>query len=183
MTTALLLIDVQRNMLDPPNPVPSNVEIRRALESLLARARKAGAFVVHVQNDGSPGDPDSPHATDWDLVFHVAAGELVVRKNKSDAFTNATLGAALVSRQVDRVIVAGMQSNYWISATCRGALHHGLEVILASGAHATYDEKESASAISVRVEEELNRDGIRVVSTNEIGFQSPQFFVLIHRYF
>jgi nicotinamidase-related amidase len=170
MTTALLLVDVQRDMLEPPTPVPAHVEVRKALESLLARARASGAFVVHVQNDGSPSDPDAPHTTGWELVFSPEPGELVVRKTVSDAFSNAILGASLGERRVNRVVVAGLQSNYCVSATCRGALQHGLDVTLASRAHATYDEKEGAHAIAASVEQDLGRTGVRVVPARDIEF-------------
>ena len=170
MPTALLLVDVQRDMLEPPKPVPAHMDVRRALKSLLARAREARAFVVHVQNDGSPGDPDEPNTPGWSLVFPAAPSELVVRKTASDAFTNAILSASLKARHVDRVVVTGTLSNYCVQATCRGALDHRLEVILASGAHATYDEAESADAISIRVEKDLARDGVRIIPAVEIDF-------------
>jgi len=170
MTTALLLIDVQKNMLEPPRPVPAHVDVKRALELLLAKARTSGIFVVHVQNDGPPGDPDEPHTPGWDLFFAVAPDELVVRKTVPDAFTNAALGTHLDARKVNQVVVAGMQSNYCVSATCRGALKHGLDVILASGAHATYDEGERAEIISSRVEDEVAKDGVRVISVDKVGF-------------
>lgn len=54
MAKALMLIDVQRNMLEPPTPVPSAATTRQALQDLLLRARQAGALVIHVQNDGAP---------------------------------------------------------------------------------------------------------------------------------
>ncbi len=173
MPTALLLVDVQRDMLEPPNPVPSHVEVRRALESLLTRTRNAEAFVVHIQNDGSPGDPDEPFTPGWGLVFPATHRELVIRKTASDAFTNANLSAFLKAKQVDKVVVAGMQSNYCVQATCRGALGHGLKVVLASGAHATYDEKESAETISTGVEDELRQDGVRIIHSGEIDFAKP----------
>ncbi len=157
-------------MLDPPNPVPNGSEVRKALESLLRRARHHGALVVHVQNDGGPSDPDAPNTPGWELEFTAAPGEPVVRKTVSDAFSNPSLGASLSARGVDRVVVAGMQSNYCVSATCRGALERGLGVVLASGAHATYDEKESAEAIAGRVERELGQLGVRVVPAGEIRF-------------
>src|SRR5262245_4074886 len=46
MATALLLVDVQRNMLEGNTPVPAADQVRPALQSLLARARTAGALVV-----------------------------------------------------------------------------------------------------------------------------------------
>ena len=44
MTRALMLIDVQRNMLEAPTPVPSAASVRDALQDLLLRARQAGAL-------------------------------------------------------------------------------------------------------------------------------------------
>jgi len=171
MVTALLLVDVQRDMLEPPRPVAAHVEVRRALESLLLRARDEGAFVVHVQNDGPPGDPDEPQTPGWELVFKARPDELVVRKNQSDAFTNASLAISLKAKDVNRVVVAGMQSEYCVAATCRGALRNGLEVVLAAGAHATYDEVDSASNISARVEGELGREGVKIERADLIEFR------------
>lgn len=171
MTRALLLIDVQRNMLEPPAPVPSAGSVRDALEDLLARARQAGAFVVHVQNDGSPGDPDEPGTDGWQLVFPAGDGELVVRKDQEDTFAaHPALAADLAGRQVTEVVIAGMQSNYCVAESSRGALKQGLRAILASGAHATYDENQPASAISAQVERELAAEGVTVLPFGQVTF-------------
>src|SRR5258708_39717646 len=60
MATALLLAGVQRNMLEGSTPVPAAGQVRPVLQSLLARARTAGALVVHIQNDGPQGSPGEP---------------------------------------------------------------------------------------------------------------------------
>jgi streptothricin hydrolase len=171
VATALLLVDVQRNMLEGSTPVPAAGQVRLALESLLARARTAGALVVHIQNDGPEGSPDEPDTEGWELVFPPVPGELAVRKAGPDVFiADACLASALTARGVDRVVVAGMQSNYCIAQTSRGALRHQFTVLLASGAHATYDEQDSAAVISGSVETALSRDGIAVVPAAEITF-------------
>jgi streptothricin hydrolase len=171
MTRALMLIDVQRNMLEPPTPVPSAASIREALQDLLLRARRAGAFVVHVQNDGPPGEPDEPGTDGWQLVFPVSAGELIVRKDQSDTFAaNPALAKDLADKKITDVVIAGMQSNYCVAESSRGALKQGLQVILASGAHATYDENEPASAISAQIERELAAEGVMVLPFGEVGF-------------
>lgn len=158
MKTALLLVDAQRNMLEGDFPIPAAAQIKPALESLLTRGRKAGALVVHVQNDGPPGEPDEPGTVGWELIFPAAEAEIVVRKGVPDAFAaNTDLASDLRASGVKRVVVAGMQSNYCVAATSLGALENGFEVVLASGAHATYDEKESAATISEKVEDELGR--------------------------
>jgi nicotinamidase-related amidase len=171
MTRALMLIDVQRNMLEPPTPVPAAASIREALQDLLLRARGAGALVVHVQNDGPPGEPDEPGTDGWQLVFPAGAGELIVRKDQPDTFAaNPALAKDLAAKEITEVVMAGMQSNYCVAESSRGALKHGLQAILASGAHATYDENEPASAISAQIERELATEGITVLSFRNVSF-------------
>lgn len=171
MTRALMLIDVQRSMLEPPAPVPSAASIREALEDLLLRARRAGAFVVHVQNDGPPGEPDEPGTDGWQLVFPVTAGELIVRKDQSDTFAaNPALAEDLADKEITEVVIAGMQSNYCVAESSRGALKRGLQAVLASGAHTTYDENEPASAISAQIERELAAEGVTVLPFGEVSF-------------
>ena len=171
MTRALMLIDVQRNMLEPPTPVPAAASIREALQDLLLRARGAGALVIHVQNDGPPGEPDEPGTDGWQLVFPAGAGELIVRKDQPDTFAaSPALAKDLAAKEITEVVIAGMQSNYCVAESSRGALKHGLQAILASGAHATYDENEPASAISAQIERELATEGITVLSFRNVRF-------------
>jgi nicotinamidase-related amidase len=172
MTRALMLIDVQRNMLEPPTPVPAAASIREALQDLLLRARGAGALVIHVQNDGPPGEPDEPGTDGWQLVFPADAGELVVRKDQPDTFAaNPALAKDLAAKEITEVVVAGMQSNYCVAESSRGALKHGLQAILASGAHATYDENEPAAAISAQVERDLATEGITIIPSGTVSFE------------
>jgi Isochorismatase family len=113
MATALLLVDVQRNMLEGNTPVPGAAQVRPVLQSLLARARTADALVVHIQNDGPAGSPDEPQTQGWELVFAPVRGELAIRKAGPDIFTaDACLATTLTARGIDRVVVAGMQSNH-----------------------------------------------------------------------
>jgi streptothricin hydrolase len=173
MATALLLVDVQRNMLEGNTPVPAAAQVRPALQSLLARARTADALVVHIQNDGPAGSPDQPQTQGWELVFAPVRGELAIRKAGPDIFTaDACLATTLTARGIDRVVVAGMQSNHCVEQASRGALRHGFTVLLASGAHATHDEHDSAAVISASVETALSRDGVTVLPASDVTFPS-----------
>ncbi|MDA2804066.1 isochorismatase family protein [Nocardiopsis suaedae] len=173
MTTALVLIDAQRNMLHGPDAVPAAPRVGPALADLLARARAAGAAVVHVQNDGGPGEPDEPHTPGWELVHPPLPGEAVVRKTAPDAFAGTALADELARAHVRTAVLAGMQSQYCVAATARGALGQGLDTVLASGAHATYDEDASAHAISRAVEEDLAALGVRVLPADRLPL-TPQ---------
>src|ERR1700722_6415296 len=82
VTTALVIVDAQRNMLEGSAPVPSAAPFKAALRGLLDDARTARSVVVHVQNDGSSGDPDEPRTAGWELVLELADNEIVVRKDQ-----------------------------------------------------------------------------------------------------
>lgn len=172
MTTALFVVDAQRNMLEGGDPVPSADSMKDVLADVISRARNAGAVVVHVQNNGAPGDPDEPHTAGWELVFPPASGEPVVEKDSSDTFSsNPDLVEVLRSERVDRVVVVGMQSEFCVAATSRGALGHGFGVVLPRLAHATYDADKSARQVSEDVETELAAEGVSVVDLGELSFE------------
>jgi nicotinamidase-related amidase len=171
MTTALLLVDAQRNMLEGDDAVPSAIETKKALSELLERARNVHAVVVHVQNDGPPGSVDEPHSDGWELVFVPAEGETVVRKDESDTFaSNPDLAQALRASGVDRVVVAGMQSEYCIDGTSRGALAEGFAVVVPHGGHATYDDEVTAVEVSLATETALQALGVEVVDLDGVDF-------------
>ncbi len=171
MTTALMLIDAQRNMLEGGEAIPDASRVRPSLESLLTRARSQGVAVVHVQNDGPAGSVDEPHTEGWELVLPPADGEIVVRKDQFDTFTaNPALADHLRALGVARVVVAGMQSEYCVLETGRSALGLGFEVVLAAGAHGTYDDDSSAADISAGVEKELSGSGAMVRPYEQIRF-------------
>ncbi|HEY9350644.1 MAG TPA: isochorismatase family protein [Acidothermales bacterium] len=171
MVSGLLLVNVQRHMLEGSAPVPAARQVRTAIARLLGEARAAGAVVVHIQNEGMVGDPDEPNTPGWELVFPVESRDLVVRKTQQNAFVSAVrLAPALRRRHVDRVVVAGLLSQYCVAATCHGAMDRGFSVVLASGAHATYDEKEPARQISVAAERDLAAAGVVVSRPDAIQF-------------
>jgi nicotinamidase-related amidase len=162
------MVDVQRNMLEGDGAVPAAGQIRERLEGLLNRARQAGALLVHVQNDGGEGDPDLPGTEGWELAFAPAPDEIVVRKSEPDTFaSNPTLAADLRSRGINRLLIAGMQSEYCVAATARGGKAAGFDVTVLRGAHATFDQQRSADEIAVATERELAQDGVAITDWAE----------------
>ncbi|HEV7184577.1 MAG TPA: isochorismatase family protein, partial [Leifsonia sp.] len=123
MGKGLLLVDVQRTMLDGGDAIEGAVALREALSELLDRARSAGVPIVHVKNDGDPGGRDEPGTDGWQLVFTPLPGEPVVRKDVGDAFeANPALADVLRAMGVDTLVVVGLQSEYGVRDTARGAL-------------------------------------------------------------
>ncbi|RKN37915.1 isochorismatase family protein [Streptomyces hoynatensis] len=158
MSDALLLVDVQRNMLLPPAPVLGAARVGARLGRLLEAARAAKVPVFHVRNCGPEGEPDEPGAAGWELVHEVRRGERVVDKGECDAFEGTALGELLPAGA--ELVVAGMQSEFCVRGTALGALRRGHRVALIRGAHATYD-----AAVPAAVEEELRAAGVLVADS------------------
>ncbi|APU14967.1 MULTISPECIES: isochorismatase family protein [Actinoalloteichus] len=171
MSAVLLLIDVQRNMLEAPEPVPEAALVAPVIENLLVRGRAEGARVIHVRNNGTDDDPDLPGTPGWELVHSPRPGEEVVDKRQADAFEGT--GLAELLPEPTTLIVAGMQSDYCVRATSLAAVHRGHHVVLVKGAHATYDdpdEKIPARAVSTEIEQELAAAGVRIVAPADVVY-------------
>lgn len=168
MAAVLLLVDVQKNMLLPPQPVPDAEAVGAAISGLLDRARSAGATVVHIRNNGGENDPDAPGLPGWELVHEVRAGEHLVDKEEGDAFAGTPL-ADLVPTSAE-LVVAGMQSEYCVRETSLSALRRGHQVTLVRGAHATYDGQTPAEEVARQVEEELRAAGASVANPVDVSF-------------
>lgn len=171
MGYGLMLVDVQRNMLDGETAIEGAATFRATMSGLLERARQARIPIVHVQNDGDAGDPDEPGTPGWEFVFRPLPGEPVVRKDVMNTFeSNPALADVLHAMGVSTLIVAGLQSEYCVQSTALGALERGFEVIVPADGHATYDDGESAAEISERVAIELAAEGVTIVDLVEVRF-------------
>jgi nicotinamidase-related amidase len=139
--TALLIVDAQVDMFVPGSSVHAGETVLKTLSALIARARRAGIPVIYVQNNGGEGDPDQPGTPGWEIHPALAPfdRDLVFQKSSPDAFDLTGLREELVRRGIGRVIIAGLQTEYCIDATCRGARALGYEVVLVSDGHSTYD--------------------------------------------
>lgn len=156
--TALLLIDAQVNMFDAKNPVFEAEELLGRLVKLLALARASGTQAVFIQNNGGAGEPDEPHTEGWLLhpEFALQNGDIVLQKSQNDAFTQTDLLERLRRQGIQKLIVAGLQSEFCIAANCKKAVELGFGVTLVSDAHSTYNQPgETAADIRSRINREL----------------------------
>jgi nicotinamidase-related amidase len=138
---ALLVIDVQMFGFGEDSPVHAGESLLANLCDLVARARAAGVPVIYVQHCGAEGELDELGAPAWEIhpAIAPAAGEPVVQKRHPDAFQETTLLQELESRNIKRLVIAGMQTEYCIDTTCRRAYSLGYDVVLAKDAHSTWD--------------------------------------------
>ncbi|KOX18474.1 MULTISPECIES: isochorismatase family protein [unclassified Streptomyces] len=137
----LIVVDVQSAFVTGAGAVPAAERLLDRTADLIARARRAGALVVHLQNDGPPGSEDEPHTPGWELHHRVEPGplELVIRKPEDDGFLETPLGDALTGAGARAVAVCGVMSEMCVQATARTALARGYRVVVPYDAHATQD--------------------------------------------
>ncbi|MFC8711742.1 isochorismatase family protein [Streptomyces sp. NPDC057197] len=115
---------------------------RPALDSaaaLLARARQAGATVIHVVHDGGPGSA-------YDIREEIGAihpsvapaeGEAIVVKQAPNAFVGTELGDLVDAAGHQDVVVIGFMTHMCVQFTAEGAFLRGNRPTVVADACAT----------------------------------------------
>lgn len=160
MSTALLLIDVQRAFDDPRWGPRNNPGAEARIAALLKAFRAAGKPVIHVRHDsvepgstlrpGTPGNAFKPEA-------EPLLGEPVFGKSVNSAFIGTGLEAHLRERGIDALVVAGFITNHCVSTTARMAGNLGFRTTVVADACATFDFKDEAGVIPA---ETMHRIGL-----------------------
>lgn len=140
MTTALLVIDIQNTLCVGQWAVHDIDAMVGRINRLTGRARAVGVPVILIQHEEdhelmrhqSPG---------WELYDKLSAmpEDFRVRKTACDAFFKTSLHDQLQAFGVDRLIVCGLQSEFCVDSTVRGALARGYPVTLVADGHSTLD--------------------------------------------
>jgi nicotinamidase-related amidase len=141
MTTALLIIDVQRVMCEGKYAVHDVDGLIDRINLVSRRARAAGAPVVVIQHE-TKGGQDMDHGTEgWQLAprLDVQRTDILLRKTASDSFHKTELLETLQRLGVTHLIACGLQSDFCVDTTLRRALALGYPVTLVSDGHSTLD--------------------------------------------
>jgi len=142
--TALLIIDVQVAMFSYENlELYNGEEVLNNIAALLKGAREAGVPVVFVQHTEGEDSEYGKGKPTWEIHPKVKPleNEAVVEKTTWDSFYKTNLNDVLQSLGVNKLIIAGMQTEFCLDTTCRRAFSMGYENTLAEDAHSTFDSK------------------------------------------
>jgi nicotinamidase-related amidase len=140
MNKALLIIDMQVCHF-PPDDLPYHAtEVLEVDRWLIHRARGAGVPVIFVQHCGATGSDYEPGTPGWRIHprLEPREGETVVRKWHPDSFQDTELLDILVTMGIEKLIVAGMQSEMCVDTTVRRAYGLGYDVELIADGHTTW---------------------------------------------
>ncbi|EEA93839.1 cysteine hydrolase family protein [Pseudovibrio sp. JE062] len=150
MSTALIIIDVQKLLFDAePQPFERTETITR-INSLSAKARKAGVPVIVIQHERE-NHPLAYGAEGWELPddLVVAESDLKVRKTAPDSFYKTNLKDLLDERGITDLTICGFASEFCVDTTFRRAASLGYNLRLVNDAHTTHD-KDHATGKQIR---------------------------------
>jgi nicotinamidase-related amidase len=137
----LIVIDAQREYIDGKLPLSGMKAALAEIGTLLARARKAGAPIIHVKHRGRPGAAFGPDTPGFDIADEAApsGAEAVIEKSLPNAFAGTTLEVALDGLGRKQLILTGFMTHMCVEATARAALDHGFKTTVVAAATATRD--------------------------------------------
>lgn len=158
-STALVLIDLQRGIVQRDTAPHSSADVIARAVRLADRFRETGGTVVLVHVTFSADDADrlkpktdapppvtGPLPPDYgDIVPELGPkpGDIVITKRQWGAFYGTELDLQLRRRRVDTIVLGGISTNFGVESTGRAAWEHAYQVVfvedamagLAAGAH------------------------------------------------
>ncbi len=141
MTTALLLIDIQRGFEAPIWGERNNPDAEDKAGALLAHWRQQRAPVVHIRHvSKEPGSPLGPQAggTTFKPQVHPIEGETVFEKSVNSAFIGTNLEDHLREPNINALVICGLTTPHCVSTTTRMAANLGFRIQLAHDACAAF---------------------------------------------
>jgi nicotinamidase-related amidase len=140
MSSALLVIDVQNALCTGRWRAHDIDAVVSRINQVARTVRAAGGLVVFIQHE-EDHDLMRYGSEGWQLYSKLVVndGDLRVRKTACDSFFKTELRKILMQHEVDKLLVCGLQSEFCVDSTVRGALAQGYPVTLISDAHSTLD--------------------------------------------
>lgn len=170
-TAALIVVDLQKGIVNMPTVHPANEIIDRSAR--LARAfREQGLPVVLVNVSGlapgrtDAGTPKFSFQADWtELVpeLEQQPGDHIVTKQRPGAFLGTTLDDYLRQRGVTQAVLTGVATSSGVESTARSAYDLGYNVTLVVDAMTDRDgdaHRHSVEKIFPRLGETATTDDV-----------------------
>jgi nicotinamidase-related amidase len=139
--SVLMVVDVQTALVKE-HPYNEQKVIDN-IKELISIARDNKKEVLYVRHDDGKGG-ELEYGTDgWQIYADVAPNnsELIFEKQYNSAFHKTGLRGYLESKEIDIIILVGLQTEYCIDATCKSAFDYGYKVIIPEETNTTFDNE------------------------------------------
>ncbi|MFD6530029.1 isochorismatase family protein [Streptomyces sp. NPDC060184] len=153
--TALVVIDLQKGILDLPIIHPGDEIVAKAAElSEAFRAKDLPVVLVRVTG-GAPGRTEAGHGggtppADWaDLVPGLGRqdSDIVVTKQQWGAFYGTDLDLQLRRRGITQIVLLGVATSIGVESTARFASEYGYNVTVVTDAISDMDADSHANSV------------------------------------
>lgn len=177
MTSALIVIDVQRALFETSPPPFEAAQVVERINALATRARAVGVPVIYVQHE-SPGSDLAHGEPGWDLDTRLApaANDFRVRKTTPDSFLRTDLAQVLEKLGAKQLVVCGYATEFCVDTTVRRAAGLGLPVTVAADAHTTHD-KPHAGGGQIRAHHNATLPAISSFGVNITAVPAAELFM------
>ena len=149
-TTALVLIDLQKGIVNRPTAPHSGPDVVKTSTELANRFRQAGATVVLVNVGFSPDKKDAlrqpvdqppavpPGGFPADFMEFADGlaqpGDVRITKRQWGAFYGTEMDLQLRRRGIQTIVLGGIATNIGVESTARQAWEHGYALVFAEDA-------------------------------------------------
>jgi nicotinamidase-related amidase len=139
--TALVLIDMQQGNFVGPHPIVAGNRLLSIAKELIQKARRNKIQIFYILNNGGKGDPDEVGTSGWMIHSNIMPLEedILIQKTTPDAFHKTNLRESLNERNIENLVVMGLQTEYCIDTTCRRGSLLGYNILLVKDGHSTWD--------------------------------------------
>jgi len=168
MTSALLVIDVQKGLFEKSTPIYQAHQLLLNINSLISKARRKGTPVFFIQHSSEKNLEMGSDGWKLHPDIQPADGETVIHKVHPNAFEGTNFREELIKRGIDTLVVTGLVTHGCVKATCLGALEEGFRVRLVSDGHSSYSK--DAPQLIEKWNTELNRKGAELFETINVSF-------------
>ncbi|MBE6072495.1 MAG: cysteine hydrolase [Clostridium butyricum] len=138
---ALMIVDVQKRLIDY-HPYNERKVIEN-IKKLILTARNNGQEVIYVRHDDGEGSELAKGTEGWQIYDEILPNsyEKIFDKKFNSAFIKTGLKEYLESKNIDTIILTGLQTEYCIDATCKSAFEHEYKVIIPEETNTTFDNE------------------------------------------
>ena len=135
---AVLVIDVQNAIvLDKPYDIE---EVIGNIKKLIEASRENNVEVIYIQHTEEEGE-FAANAEGWMIYSDIvpALDEKVIRKNYNSAFRGTSLKEYLDSKEIEELIMVGLQTEYCFDTSVKVAFELGYKLIIPEKTNSTFD--------------------------------------------
>ena len=137
--TVALVVDVQEGIVS--DSLYNKDVFLNTLKESIDYLRIREIEIIYIRHQDEIGDALEYGKPGWEIYHEVKplSNEKIFDKERNSAFRNTELKEYLNTKEVDTIILMGLQTDYCMDATCKVAFEYGYTVYVVENTNTTED--------------------------------------------